>query len=60
MIHSADLGGNNGALMLRFVIYPPQVRRAFINTPGTSARPLADDNDHHDGVLLDFQRCRGP
>ena len=57
VIQTADLGANNGALMVRFV-NSHGVRRAFINTPGTSAVWLADDDDH-DGVF-DFQQVLGP
>ncbi len=57
VIQTADLGENNGALMVRFVA-AKGVRRAFINTPGTSAVWLADDDDH-DGVF-DFQQVLGP
>jgi selenium-binding protein 1 len=57
VIQTADLGANNGALMVRFVA-GHGVRRAFINTPGTSAVWLADDDDH-DGVF-DFQQVLGP
>jgi selenium-binding protein 1 len=57
VIQTADLGANNGALMVRFVT-APGVRRAFINTPGTNAVWLADDDDH-DGVF-DFQQVLGP
>jgi selenium-binding protein 1 len=57
VIQTADLGANNGALMVRFV-NAKGVRRAFINTPGTSAVWLADDDDH-DGVF-DFQQVLGP
>ena len=57
VIQTADLGANNGALMVRFVT-AKGVRRAFINTPGTSAVWLADDDDH-DGVF-DFQQVLGP
>jgi methanethiol oxidase len=57
VIQTADLGANNGALMVRFVT-AKSVRRAFINTPGTSAVWLADDDDH-DGVF-DFQQVLGP
>ncbi len=53
----ANLGTNSGALEVRF-IERHQVRRAFINTPGTSAVWLADDDDH-DGVF-DFQQVLGP
>ena len=57
VIQTADLGANNGALMVRFVT-AHGVRRAFINTPGTNAVWLADDDDH-DGVF-DFQQVLGP
>jgi methanethiol oxidase len=57
VIQTADLGANNGALMVRFV-NTHGVRRAFINAPGTSAVWLADDDDH-DGVF-DFQQVLGP
>lgn len=53
----ASLGANSGALEVRF-IERHGVRRAFINTPGTSAVWLADDDDH-DGVF-DFQQVLGP
>jgi methanethiol oxidase len=53
----ANLGRNSGALEVRF-IERPGVRRAFINTPGTSAVWLADDDDH-DG-RFDFQQVLGP
>ena len=57
VIQTADLGANNGALMVRFV--PAHgVRRAFINTPGTNAVWLADDDDR-DGVF-EFQQVLGP
>jgi methanethiol oxidase len=57
VVQTADLGAHNGALMVRFVA-GKHVRRAFINTPGTSAVWLADDDDH-DGVF-DFQQVLGP
>jgi methanethiol oxidase len=57
VIQTADLGVNNGALMVRFVT-AKGVRRAFINTPGTRTVWLADD-DNHDGVF-DFQQVLGP
>ena len=57
VIQTADLGANNGALMVRF-LGGHDVRRAFINPPGTSAVWLADDDDH-DGVF-DFQQVLGP
>jgi selenium-binding protein 1 len=52
-----DLGVNAGALEVRF-IERRGVRRALINTPGTSAVWLADDDDR-DGVY-DFQQVLGP
>jgi selenium-binding protein 1 len=57
VIQTADLGTNNGALMVRFD-NTEGVRRAFINAPGTNAVWLADDDDH-DGVF-DFQQVLGP
>jgi selenium-binding protein 1 len=57
VIQTADLGPNSGALEVRF-IRRPGVRRAFINTPGTSAVWLADDDDN-DGVF-EFQQVLGP
>jgi len=57
VIQTADLGANSGALMVRFV-REHGVRRAFINTPGTSAVWLADDDDR-DGIF-DFQQVLGP
>jgi selenium-binding protein 1 len=57
VIQTASLGTNSGALEVRF-IERHGVRRAFINTPGTSAVWLADDDDH-DGVF-DFQQVLGP
>ncbi len=57
VIQTASLGAHSGALEVRF-IRKPGVRRAFINTPGTSAIWLADDDDH-DGVY-DFQQVLGP
>jgi methanethiol oxidase len=57
VIQTADLGANSGALEVRF-IREHGVRRAFINTPGTSAVWLADDDDR-DGVF-DFQQVLGP
>jgi len=53
----ANLGASSGALEVRF-IERRGVRRALINTPGTSAVWLADDDDH-DGVF-DFQQVLGP
>jgi methanethiol oxidase len=57
VIQTADLGTNSGALEVRF-IREHGVRRAFINTPGTHAVWLADDDDG-DGVF-DFQQVLGP
>ncbi len=57
VIQVASLGANSGALEVRF-IERHKVRRAFVNTPGTSAVWLADDDDH-DGVF-DFQQVLGP
>jgi selenium-binding protein 1 len=54
---TASLGEHSGALEVRF-IQRHNVRRAFINTPGTSAVWLADDDDH-DGDF-DFQQVLGP
>ena len=56
VVQTADLGANSGALMVRFV-REAGVRRAFINTPGTSAVWLADDDDR-DGVF-EFQQVLG-
>ena len=57
VIQTADLGTNSGALEVRF-IRQHGVRRAFINTPGTNAIWLADDDDR-DGVF-EFQQVLGP
>lgn len=57
VIQVADLGDHSGALEIRF-IHQPGVRRAFINTPGTSAVWLAHDDDR-DGVF-DFTEVLGP
>ena len=57
VIQTASLGPHSGALEVRF-IERHGVRRAFINTPGTSAVWLADDDDH-DGVF-EFQQVLGP
>ena len=57
MIQTADLGPSSGALEVRF-IEEHGVRRALINTPGTSAVWLADDDDR-EGVF-DFQQVLGP
>jgi selenium-binding protein 1 len=57
VIQVADLGANSGALEVRF-IRKHGVRRALINTPGTSAVWLADDDDR-DGIF-EFQQVLGP
>jgi methanethiol oxidase len=57
VIQTADLGTNSGALEVRF-IRRHGVRRAFINTPGTDAVWLADDDDRN-GVF-EFQQVLGP
>ncbi len=57
VIQTANLGTNSGALEVRF-INQPGTRRAFINTPGTNALWLADDDDG-DGVF-EFQQVLGP
>jgi selenium-binding protein 1 len=57
VIQTVSLGPFSGALEVRF-IHEPGVRRAFINTPGTSAVWLADDDDN-DGVF-DVQQVLGP
>jgi len=57
VIQVADLGPNSGALEVRF-IERYDTRRAFINTPGTNAVWLADDDDG-DGVF-EFQQVLGP
>lgn len=57
VIQTASLGENSGALEVRF-IRQKGVRRAFINTPGTNAVWLADDDDG-DGVY-EFQQVLGP
>lgn len=56
MIQVAHLGANSGALEVRF-IDEPGARRVFINTPGTHAVWLADDDDK-DGVFK-FQQVHG-
>jgi selenium-binding protein 1 len=56
VVQVANLGPNSGALEVRF-IDEPGVRRAFINTPGTSAVWLADDDDN-DGVFA-FRQVLG-
>jgi selenium-binding protein 1 len=57
VVQTADLGASSGALEVRF-IRKHDVRRAFVNTPGTSAIWLADDDDG-DGSF-DFQQVLGP
>ncbi len=57
VIQVASLGANSGALEVRF-IDEPGVRRAFINTPGTHAVWLAEDDDK-DGVFK-FHQVLGP
>jgi selenium-binding protein 1 len=57
VIQTADLGTNSGALEVRF-IRKHGVRRAFINTPGTNAVWLADDDDR-DG-FFEFEQVLGP
>ncbi|HWM86704.1 MAG TPA: selenium-binding protein SBP56-related protein, partial [Kofleriaceae bacterium] len=57
VVQVADLGTNSGALEVRF-IEKLGVRRALINTPGTSAVWLADDDDKNG--LFDFQQVLGP
>jgi selenium-binding protein 1 len=57
VIQTASLGTNSGALEVRF-IREHGVRRALINTPGTNAVWLADDDDR-DGVF-EFQQVLGP
>lgn len=57
VIQTADLGDHSGALEVRF-IEDARVRRAFINTPGTSAVWLADDDDR-DG-FFEFTQVLGP
>ena len=57
VIQTADLGENSGALMVHF-LKQDGVRRALLNTPGTNAVWLADDDDG-DGVY-DFQQVLGP
>lgn len=53
VIQVASLGANNGALEVRF-IHKPGIRRALINTPGTHAVWLAEDDDK-DGVFAFHQ-----
>ncbi|HET9976823.1 MAG TPA: selenium-binding protein SBP56-related protein [Burkholderiaceae bacterium] len=57
VIQVANLGPNSGALEVRF-IHQPGVRRALINTPGTHAVWLAEDDDR-DGVFR-FHQVLGP
>jgi selenium-binding protein 1 len=56
VVQVASLGQHSGALQVRF-LKTHGVRRAFINTPGTSAIWLADDDDE-DG-LFEFQEVLG-
>jgi selenium-binding protein 1 len=56
VIQVQSLGANSGALEVRF-IRKNNVRRAFINTPGTNAIWLAHDDDH-DGVF-EFMQVLG-
>jgi selenium-binding protein 1 len=56
VIQTANLGTNSGALEVRF-IEEPDVRRAFIDTPGTHAVWLAHDDDAN-GVF-EFSRVLG-
>ena len=57
VVQVASLGAHSGALEVRF-IDQPGVRRAFINTPGTSAVWIASDDDG-DGVYT-FTQILGP
>lgn len=57
VIQVANLGAHSGALEVRFS-EKPGVRRAFINTPGTSAVWLAADDDG-DGTYA-FTQILGP
>lgn len=57
VVQVASLGTNSGALEVRF-IDQPGVRRAFINTPGTHAVWLAEDDDK-DGAFR-FHQVLGP
>jgi methanethiol oxidase len=57
VIQTADLGAHSGALEVRF-IKEHGVRRAFINTPGTNAVWLADDDDGD--RVFEFQQVLGP
>lgn len=45
VVETIDLGANSGALEVRF-LPGDDVRRAFVNTPGTGAVWLAHDDDH--------------
>jgi selenium-binding protein 1 len=56
VVQTESLGENSGALMIRF-LPGDGVRRAYINTPGTSAVWLADDDDG-DGAF-EFQQVLG-
>lgn len=57
VVQTTSLGANSGALEVRFLRHPG-VRRALINTPGTSAVWLADDDD--DDGEFDFTEVLGP
>lgn len=57
VIQVANLGPHSGALEVRF-IDKPGVRRAFINTPGTHAVWLAEDDD--DEGVYNFHQVLGP
>ena len=57
VIQVASLGKHSGALQVRFIA-KYGVRRAFINTPGTNAVWLADDDDK-DG-FFEFEQVLGP
>jgi methanethiol oxidase len=57
VVQTADLGALSGALEVRF-IKEHGVRRAFINTPGTNAVWLVDDDDG-DGIF-EFRQVLGP
>lgn len=57
VIQVANLGPHSSALEVRF-IDKPGLRRAFINTPGTHAVWLAEDDDR-DGVFT-FHQVLGP
>lgn len=56
VVQTANLGANSGALEVRF-LRGEGVRRAFINTPGTSSVWLAHDDDADGG--FDFEQVLG-